>query len=263
MRLADLIRRNITRAKQEEDEQLQKQRLQQQQQQQQQRHGTNDDASPSNSNNTINPKEEGELQLSFQFPGPPGLVEGVATGLFVLGVLTPVRSVLVQRFLSSPSKSGSSSISSSSVSLGFLPEFILTSSQMLLSAQAALYMGSLFGSYHYLHQLASMQDPATATSRTADSICQDALVTRLLLMKQQNQEQNQDRLLRTTSSSFAAVPNNVNIVSSSSSSSSSSSNMMMMNPNQHVLLEFQKALDTCQVRNSFLRQQQQQQQQSR
>jgi hypothetical protein len=51
----------------------------------------------------------------------------------------------------------------------------------------------------------------------------------------------------------SSVPSNtnVNVVSSSSSSSSSTMMMMMMNPNQRVLLELQKALDTCRARNSL------------
>ena len=229
MRMADLIRKNITQAKEEEDEQ--KRRLP---------HGSK----------SSNKEEE---QLSFRFPGPPGLVEGVATGLVVLGVLTPVRSMLVKRFLSPAVTRGASSSSNAcqqqrqdNSSLGLLPEFLLTSTQMLLSAHAALYMGSLFGSHHYLHQLAAI-NPA-AVSRTADAICHDALVTRLL-----KQRQAQEKRIPTMSSPPSALPN-VNVVSSSSSSSAIT--MMMMNPDLRILLELQKALDTCRARNSLQQQQQ-------
>lgn len=227
MRMADLIRKNITQAEEE-------QKLHQR----------------SDSSSSIKNTEE----LSFRFPGPPGLVEGFATGLVVLGVLTPVRSLLVKRFLS-PSRGGSSSSSvfkQQQDSLGFLPEFILTTTQMLLSAHAALYVGSLFGSHYYLHQLAAISnnDPTrAAVSRTADTICHDPLVMRLMHCQDQGKLILPSPVMPTTSSS---VPSNTNLnVVSSSSSSSSSTMMMMMNPNQRVLLELQKALDTCRARNSL------------
>jgi hypothetical protein len=213
MYMADLIRKYITQA--EKAEQLSA--------------SSPSASAPSNLKN----KEE----LSFRFPGPPGLVEGAATGLVVLGFLTPVRSLLVKRFFSTPRGGGSSS---NNDSLGFLPDFILTSTQMLLSAHAALYVGSLCGSHYYLHQLAAISnhDP----SPTADSICQDALVTRLL------QLQHQGQLILPSAPSLAPTKSNANVVSSSSSSSNGT---MMTNPNQRVLLEFQKALDTCRARNSL------------
>jgi hypothetical protein len=89
----------------------------------------------------------------------PGLLEGLATGVAALLVLTPVRSALLR--------------TPAAKTLGMLPDLVVTSTQIMIAAQAALYGGSLYGTFHYLQTF--RQIPVTARSPTVDTICKASL----------------------------------------------------------------------------------------
>jgi hypothetical protein len=85
----------------------------------------------------------------------PGLLEGIGTGIAAMLLLTPVRSILLKA-------AGSK--------FGVFPDLVCTTSQIMVSANAALYYGSLYGSYHYLQTFNTI--PVNAVSPTVDDICQ-------------------------------------------------------------------------------------------
>lgn len=137
------------------------------------------------------------------FRTTPGLVEGVATGVLTLVLLTPVRSLVLR--------------TATAKSLGLLPDLVVTTSQIMIAANAALYAGSLYGSWHYLQTFT--QIPVDAVSPTVDGICRQSL------------EQ------------FAAFDNMAAQTNSATPASSSS-----WNPNAIVLTEFAKAMALCRQR---------------
>jgi hypothetical protein len=105
---------------------------------------------------TTTTKEEA---AAADFRLTPGLLEGLAVGVATLLVLTPVRSALLR--------------TPAATQLGMLPDLVLTSTQIMVAAQAALYGGGLYGSYHYLQTFG--QIPVDARSPTADAICERSL----------------------------------------------------------------------------------------
>jgi hypothetical protein len=97
---------------------------------------------------------------------PPGLVDGLIAGCLVLAFLTPVRSRVLQ------------SIGSSK--FGIFPDLVVSSTQVALSATAALYMGSLQGSRAYLQQLANANPSRQGPDEWALQVCNSSLVNQLL-----------------------------------------------------------------------------------
>jgi hypothetical protein len=159
----------------------------------------------------------------------PGLLEGATAAVVTLGLFAPVRTVLLRAV---------------GKTLGDLPELVLTSSQIMLAANAGLYTMGLYGSRHYLQQLSRLSTTPTSSattaaaattttttattpqspmlfSPTADAICRDDLVTNLLQQQQQQQQQ-----LETPSTSS------------------------LWDPRVSVLNEMQQALETCRQRIS-------------
>lgn len=131
----------------------------------------------------------------------PGILEGAAAGALTLLVLTPVRSLLLR---------------AAGNRLGVFPDLVLTTSQIMISGNAALFYGSLYGSYHYLQTFT--QIPPTAVSPTVDKICHQSLTRFDDFYKQ------------------AAAQKSKSIPS--------------WNPNVIVLREFTKAIELCQERSA-------------
>ena len=130
----------------------------------------------------------------------PGILEGVGAGALTLLVLTPVRSFILR---------------TAGNRLGMLPDLVVTTSQLMLSANAAMFYGSLYGSYHYLQTFT--QIPTTAVSPTVDKICHQSF-TRFNDFYQQAAAQER------SGSSW--------------------------NPSEIVLAEFTKAMELCRERSS-------------
>jgi hypothetical protein len=96
----------------------------------------------------------------------PGLVDGLVAGCLVMALLTPIRS----RFLQSIGSS----------KLGIFPDLVVSSTQVVLSASAALYMGSLQGSRAYLQQLANANPRSQGNEAWAVRVCNSSLVDHML-----------------------------------------------------------------------------------
>lgn len=139
--------------------------------------------------------DEGDFRMT------PGILEGAAAGALTLLVLTPVRSLLLR---------------AAGNRLGVFPDLVLTTSQIMISGNAALFYGSLYGSYHYLQTFT--QIPPTAVSPTVDKICHQSLTRFDDFYKQ------------------AAAQKSKSIPS--------------WNPNVIVLREFTKAIELCQERSA-------------
>ena len=139
---------------------------------------------------------------SRDFRTTPGLVEGVATGVLTLVALTPVRSLVLR--------------AAAAKKLGMLPDLVVTTSQIMIAANAALYAGSLYGSWHYLQTFTKI--PVDAVSPTVDGICRQSL----------------DMF---ASFDVAAQSNNGTPASAS-----------LWNPNTIVLAEFAQAMALCRQR---------------
>jgi len=147
----------------------------------------------------------------------PGMLEGATAGALSLLALTPVRSALLRR---------------TGQRLGVLPDLIVTTSQIMVSVNAALYYGSLYGSYHYLQTFTKI--PPTAKSPTVDKICHESLKR------------------------FHNFYQTAAVAATDASQSSSTS---WKSPKEIVLTEFIKAMELCREREDGMPQQQQQQQQ--
>ena len=152
------------------------------------------------SNSSV-PKDE----KAADFRMTPGVLEGIATGVATLLVLTPVRSLILK---------------AAGNRLGMLPDLIATTSQIMISADVALYYGSLYGSYHYLQTFT--QIPAKAVSPTVDSICRQSV------------------------HDFDSFYDEARQYTTTSSSSPSS-----WNPNVIVLAEFAQAMKLCHERSAL------------
>lgn len=153
---------------------------------------------------TTTTKEEA---AAADFRLTPGLLEGLAVGVATLLVLTPVRSALLR--------------TPAATQLGMLPDLVLTSSQIMVAAQAALYGGGLYGSYHYLQTFG--QVPVDARSPTADAICERSLG---LLRR----DEKDDDLLESLPQQQATA------------------DFSSWNPQTIVLAEYDKALQLCRDR---------------
>lgn len=132
----------------------------------------------------------------------PGLVAGITAGFVTLGILTPVRGILLK---------------AAGKNLRIVADLIVTSSQAIVSANAALYTGALAGSQVYLQLFNNV--PPTAPSATADSICSDPKIMSYL------------HLQKYTSSSVPATDNS------------------SWDPRVRLGVELQQALKHCQQRN--------------
>jgi hypothetical protein len=122
-----------------------------------------DDPSPSTLHSAVKLADLIHRQSSSKSTFPqPGLVEGLAVGVGTALALTPVRSQIIKR----------------TPQLGQLPDLIVTSSQAVVAAMSGLYAGSLYGATTHLEHLANI--PQHAVSPTANSICEDELIKRLL-----------------------------------------------------------------------------------
>jgi hypothetical protein len=180
-----------------------------------------DSSAPNNSSSSSSSSSSSTSSPSFSaslFDPPattPGLVVGITAGVVTFGLLTPVRSMLLQ---------------AAGKNLRIVADLIVTSSQAVASANAALYTGALTGSQFYL-KLFNNVEP-TAPSATADSICNDPKILSYL------QSHHSLQQFYTTSS----VP-----VSDNSG----------WDPRVRLGIELQQALKHCQRRNEWLQQSEQ------
>ena len=161
-------------------------------------------------------EQQQQQQLSFRFPVPPGVVEGVAAGLVVGGLSLPIRRKLLQ--IAGPR-------------LHVLTELIVTPIQALVAFQAGMFTCSLYGSSHYLQRLAEI--PIAAPSATADAICQDETVQALW-----------------TSSRMK------NIVNKRMGEGAHSDSTLIMDPRIHTLKLMERALIRCRERHEYQQEQQ-------
>lgn len=143
------------------------------------------------------------------FRTTPGLVEGMATGVLTLVVLTPVRSLVVR--------------TATANKLGMLPDLVVTTSQIMIAANVALYAGSLYGSWHYLQTFTKI--PVEAVSPTVDGICRQSL------------------------DKFASFDVAAAKQSNNGTPASPSSSLSLWNPNAIVLAEFAQAMALCRQRS--------------
>jgi hypothetical protein len=84
---------------------------------------------------------------------PPGLWDGLIAGGLVLAILTPARTQILRSIGGGSPRLGNAVVD--------LPDLVVSSVQVVISAQAALYVGSLQGSRVYLRALA---DAATISA---------------------------------------------------------------------------------------------------
>jgi hypothetical protein len=148
----------------------------------------------------------------------PGLVVGIAAGVVTFGLLTPVRTMLLKAV---------------GPQLRTFADLLVTSSQAVASANAALYTGALTGSQTYL-KLLNQVEP-TAPSVTADSICNDPKILSYL----------ESPLHSTTGDASPSVPAASYYVDNNDSS---------WDPRVLLGIELQQALKHCRQRNELQQQ---------
>lgn len=170
--------------------------------------------SSSSSSTNHNDDETKQQQQQQQAAFTPGIVEGAAAGIGTMLVLTPVRWLLLRAV--------------GQRTLGMLPDLVVTTGQIMVSANAGLYYGSLYGSHHYLSTFNSI--PVAAVSPTVDGICQESsqrfgAFYNQILMKKEKEERNQHQQQPSSSSSW--------------------------NPDEIVLAEFAKAMKLCRERDAL------------
>lgn len=149
----------------------------------------------------------------------PGLVVGITAGVVTFGLLTPLRTMLLQA-------AGSN--------LRLVADLIVTSTQAVASANAALYTGALTGSQVYLKLFNNVAP--TAPSVKADSICDDSKIRSYL---QSHLQQSQW--------SSPSVP-------SVSDTNVNRNNNSSWDPRILLGMELQQALKHCQQRNELQQQ---------
>ncbi|GKY97276.1 hypothetical protein MPSEU_000686000 [Mayamaea pseudoterrestris] len=135
----------------------------------------------------------------------PGLMEGIAAAIVTAGLLTPVRSTLIK--------------STSQTPLGVFTDLVTSSTLVIASSMAGMYVGSLVGSTAYLKQLAAV--PTDRESVTADAVCGSSMVRELL----------------TTAASSGR--------NSYSSESAASFALGEQDPRHQAILAYQQALQKC------------------
>jgi hypothetical protein len=174
-----------------------------------------DSSAPTNSSSSSSSSSSTSFSARLFDPPAttPGLVVGITAGVVTFGLLTPVRRMLLQ---------------AAGKELHMLADLIVTSSQAVASANAAMYTGALTGSQVYL-QLFNKVSP-TAPSATADAICNEP---KILSYLQSHQQQ----------SAYTA--------SSSSGSASASADNSGWDPRVQLGMELQQALKHCQQRNDW------------
>ena len=158
----------------------------------------------------------------------PGVVEGLMAGGATILVLTPVRFYfpIIQK--------------------NRLFDIVFTMSQVMMSVQASLYVGTLYGSQQYLCKLANMNPQQS--SPTATAICQDAVVLNALTLSSSDVVPQQDA---TTTPSLLANQG-------STTTTTTTTSTPWWNPSQAAVMEYQRALLHCRQRNEYQWQQQQQ-----
>jgi hypothetical protein len=176
-----------------------------------------DSSAPNNSSSTSATSSSAtSTYLSASLFDPPattpGLVVGITAGIVTFGLLTPVRSMLLQ---------------AAGPQLRLVADLMVTSSQAVASANVALYTGALTGSQAYL-KLFNNVEP-TAPSITADSICNDPKILSYL----------QSPLYNTTASS-QSIPAVSDVDKNSG-----------WDPRVLLGMELQQALEHCRQRNEL------------
>jgi hypothetical protein len=141
----------------------------------------------------------------------PGLVVGITAGVVTFGLLTPVRSMLLQ---------------AAGPQLRLVADLVVTTTQAVVSANAALYTGALTGSQSYL-KLFNQVKP-TAPSVTADSICNDSKIL-----------------------SYLQSPHHS---TASASAASDADNSSVWDPRVLLGMQLQQALKNCRQRNDLQQQ---------
>jgi hypothetical protein len=179
-----------------------------------------DSSAPNNSSSTSATSSSAtSTYLSASLFDPPattpGLVVGITAGIVTFGLLTPVRSMLLQ---------------AAGPQLRLVADLMVTSSQAVASANVALYTGALTGSQAYL-KLFNNVEP-TAPSITADSICNDPKIISYLQSPQHSLQQSQFE----TASSSQSVPSG-------------------WDPRVLLGMELRQALKHCRQRNELQQQQ--------
>jgi len=141
----------------------------------------------------------------------PGLMEGVVAGIVTFGLLTPIRRLLLQ---------------AAGQNLRVFADLVVTTSQAVVSANAALFVTALTGGRVYLQLFNNVAPKAPST--TADSICRDFKI--------------QSYLQR--------LPSSPSTLSQGSARRASS----IWDPRMQLGFELHQALETCRERNASYQQ---------